>query len=181
MQPEREALESLIYEMYQTWGRALGIMFELVRWETHVTPAFGSDPQAVINSQIGDNYDVFIGILWARFGTPTPRAASGTMEEFERAYARVQAGANNPEIMFYFKEAAVPISKIDPEQLKKSTELPRFAAGKRRCLRNFRRLAGLFRLCSRAFVILGAEVFSRPCVATTGGLAATEGNADGRN
>ncbi|MFM0160235.1 MULTISPECIES: hypothetical protein [Paraburkholderia] len=119
MQPEREALESLIYEMYQTWGRALGIMFELVRWETHVTPAFGSDPQAVINSQIGDNYDVFIGILWARFGTPTPRAASGTMEEFERAYARVQAGANNPEIMFYFKEAAVPISKIDPEQLKK--------------------------------------------------------------
>jgi hypothetical protein len=119
VQPEREALESLIYEMYQTWGRALGIMFELVRWETHVTPAFGSDPQAVINSQIGDNYDVFIGILWARFGTPTPRAASGTMEEFERAYARVQAGANNPEIMFYFKEAAVPISKIDPEQLKK--------------------------------------------------------------
>ncbi|MBN3854386.1 DUF4062 domain-containing protein [Paraburkholderia sp. Ac-20340] len=115
--PEREALETLIAEMNRTWSAGLGIMFELVRWETHVTPMMGGDPQSLINGQIGDDYDVFIGILWARFGTPTPRAMSGTQEEFERAYARLSADQNAPLIMFYFKEAAIPISRIDPRQI----------------------------------------------------------------
>ncbi|NTX47952.1 DUF4062 domain-containing protein [Burkholderia cepacia] len=115
--PEREALETLITEMNRTWSVGLGIMFELVRWETHVTPMMGSDPQALINEQIGDDYDVFIGILWGKFGTPTPRAMSGTQEEFERAYTRLQVGENAPLIMFYFKEAAIPVAKIDPQQI----------------------------------------------------------------
>lgn len=118
VQPEREALESLIREMNPILSSSFGVLFELVRWETHVMPAFGTDPQAVINDQIGEDYDVFIGILWARFGTSTPRAASGTMEEFERAYARLQNNANKPEIMFYFKDAAIPVT-VDIEQLKK--------------------------------------------------------------
>ena len=42
----------------------------------------GSDPQQIINSQVSDEYDIFIGILWTRFGTPTERAGSGTEEEF---------------------------------------------------------------------------------------------------
>ncbi|WP_028230501.1 DUF4062 domain-containing protein [Paraburkholderia mimosarum] len=115
--PEREALETLIAELNRAWSVGLGIMFELVRWETHVAPAMGGDPQALINEQIGDDYDVFIGILWAKFGTPTPRAMSGTQEEFERAYARLGAGQNAPRIMFYFKEAAIPVAKIDPRQI----------------------------------------------------------------
>jgi hypothetical protein len=70
-----------------------------------------------VNEQIGDSYDVFIGILWGRFGTSTPRAPSGTIEEFERAFARLET-PNAPEIMFYFKDAAIPPLGIDPEQLK---------------------------------------------------------------
>ena len=57
------------------------VVLELVRWETHVYPAIGPEPQRVVNEQIGD-YDIFVGILWKRMGTPTATAASGTEEEF---------------------------------------------------------------------------------------------------
>ncbi len=117
VQPERDALEDAIREINQTWTRTSGVAFELLRWETHVAPAFGSDPQDLINRQIRDDYDVFIGILWSRFGTPTPRAMSGTAEEFERARSRLVAGRSTPEIMVYFKDAPIAPSKIDAEQL----------------------------------------------------------------
>jgi hypothetical protein len=116
VQQERDLLESLIAELNKNWSRNSGVIFELVRWETHVRPGFGNDPQAVINEQIGDNYDVFIGVLWGCFGTTTPRAMSGTFEEFERAYKRFQS-TGAPEIMFYFKDAPIAPSKIDPAQL----------------------------------------------------------------
>jgi hypothetical protein len=111
-------LETLIGELNRTWSMTLGVVFELLRWETHVRPAFGSDPQSIVNEQIGNSYDVFIGILWGRFGTPTPRAASGTIEEFERALMRRTNDGRGPEIMFYFKDAPLPPSKIDTTQLK---------------------------------------------------------------
>lgn len=113
---ERDALEEVIRELNQTLPTTLGIRLELVRWETHTLPELGSDPQAVVNKQIEDNYDIFIGILWARFGTPTPQADSGTLEEFERAYQRYQQNSDNIRIMLYFKEADVPYAQIDPDQ-----------------------------------------------------------------
>lgn len=53
-------------------------------FETDIMPGFGSDPQAVINEQINDDFDIFVGLLKGKFGTPTPRAGSGTEEEFRR-------------------------------------------------------------------------------------------------
>lgn len=93
------------------------MIFELLKWETSVHPSFSSDPQEVINKQIAPDYDVFIGILWGRVGTQTPRAESGTIEEFERAYSRFTSGKNTPEIMIYFKDAPIAPSKIDPKQM----------------------------------------------------------------
>ncbi|WP_334177260.1 DUF4062 domain-containing protein [Pseudoxanthomonas sp.] len=116
---ERDLLAATILELNRTWSKALGIIFELVRWEDNVPPALGDDAQAVINSQVGDEYDVFIGILWGKFGTPTQRAASGTMEEFERAYDRFLENGSLPEIMIYFKDQPLPPSKVDPAQLEK--------------------------------------------------------------
>lgn len=112
---ERDLLETTIEELNATWSNSLGVTFELVRWETHTYPAFGSDPQAVINNQISDEYDIFIGILWSRFGTPTPRAPSGTAEEFERAVTRIKNGS--PDVMIYFKDTPIAPSKIDIDQL----------------------------------------------------------------
>ncbi|MFL6276891.1 MAG: hypothetical protein ACJ74G_17025 [Blastocatellia bacterium] len=90
---------------------------ELIKWETHTYPGIGTDAQAVINEQVADDYDIFIGIMWARFGMPTGRAGSGTAEEFYRAYRRYQEHANHIRIMFYFKDAPVAPSDLDPEHL----------------------------------------------------------------
>lgn len=80
-------------------------------------PGFGGDPQSVINSQISDDYDVFLGIFWSRLGTPTSRSPSGSVEEFERAHSRFRLTGSAPEIMFYFKDAPISPSKVDASQL----------------------------------------------------------------
>lgn len=113
---EREILESLVEEHNASWSESLGVTFDLVRWESDVRPGFSSDPQQVVNEQVGDDYDVFIGILWGRFGTPTPRAASGTREEFDRAYELFNKSGIS-EVMFYFKDSPIPPSKIDASEL----------------------------------------------------------------
>ncbi len=113
---EREVLESVVAELNRTWSKSLGLRLELLRWETSTRPGIGSEPQAVINSQIGDEYDVFIGILWGRIGTPTSKAESGTLEEFERAHARWKADPSSVEIMVYFKDKAIKPSAIDGDQ-----------------------------------------------------------------
>ncbi len=116
---EREQLEILVSEMNRTWSKHYGVVFEVMTWEKDVRPAFGPDPQQVINSQIGDDYDIFIGLLWSKFGTATPRAESGTLEEFERAYERWSVGGGKPEIMIYFKDSPLLSSLIDPDQIRK--------------------------------------------------------------
>ena len=87
------------------------------KWETSTYPEFGQDPQDVINRQIQDDYDIFIGILWGRFGTPTKRAQSGTKEEFERAYTRWKSDPESVDLMIYFKEEAIPRRNIDSYQI----------------------------------------------------------------
>jgi hypothetical protein len=113
---EREVLESVVAELNQTWSKSLGIRLELLRWETATRPGISNEPQAVINSQIGDEYDVFIGILWGRIGSPTSKAESGTLEEFERAHTRWKDDPSSVEIMIYFKDNAIKPSEIDGDQ-----------------------------------------------------------------
>src|SRR5262245_31377026 len=79
-------------------AKELCLHLEVLRWETHSWPGVGEDAQDVINRQIPE-YDIFLGIMWKRFGTPTGRAKSGTLEEFERAYQAFKR-TGRPYIMF---------------------------------------------------------------------------------
>ena len=117
---ERAVLEEIIKEYNITWSKHLGLSLELVKWETHAYPDVGTDPQAVINDQIGNEYDIFIGILWQRFGTATPRADSGTEEEFNNAYLKYKKDPCSVKILFYFKtESKGNIHELDLDQLAK--------------------------------------------------------------
>ena len=71
----------------------------------------------MINGQIGADYDIFIGILWSRIGTPTPRFSSGTLEEFHLAHEKWQSNPSSVELMIYFKDAPVAPSQMDAGQL----------------------------------------------------------------
>jgi hypothetical protein len=83
---ERDIVSVVVDELRRTVAPIIPLELETVRWETHSWPDVGEDAQDVINREIG-HYDVFVGIMWKRFGTPTKRAGSGTSEEFNRAYA----------------------------------------------------------------------------------------------
>ena len=92
---------------------------EVLDWQTHASPGIGSDPQDVINRQLPEDYDIFLGVMWARFGTATPRAGSGTEEEFERALARHRTSPSGVKILFYFKQASLQPDAIDAAQLQR--------------------------------------------------------------
>lgn len=95
------------------------LLLDLIRWETHVHPGLGIDAQSVVNEQLPD-YDIFIGIMWKRFGTPTSRYGSGTEEEFWKAYGKWKTNNKFP-VLFYFsqKNMTIPNSLEEIEQLKK--------------------------------------------------------------
>lgn len=114
---ERRTLEAVIKELNSTIAPEKNIVLELVRWETHCHPSMGR-PQEVINRQIA-RYDIFLGIMWKRFGSPTGIADSGTEEEFSSAYT-TWLKHNSPRIMFYFCQAPfMPRNAKDIEQLSK--------------------------------------------------------------
>lgn len=121
---ERERLQSAIEELNATWSRQIGARIELVRWETHAYPGVGADPQDVINREIPADFDIFIGIMWYRFGKPTGRAGSGTLEEFQLAKARYDRDPSSVHIMMYFKDAPAPMapSEIDVDQIRALSE-----------------------------------------------------------
>jgi hypothetical protein len=98
---ERDIASLVVSEVHRIFSGPLGLQLDAVRWETHAVPDVGDDAQAVINRQIGD-FDIFVGMMWQRFGSPTKRNKSGTGEEFERAY-RLFKNHGRPKIMFYFR------------------------------------------------------------------------------
>ncbi len=122
---ERNRLEDVIRELNKLWSRQIRIRLELIRWETDAYPSFGEDPQSVINAQIPEDFDLFIGIMWYRFGTPTIREESGTVEEFRRAKDRFDADPDSLQIMIYFKDSPAPVSptQLDADQLGKVSRL----------------------------------------------------------
>lgn len=116
VQSEREQLAKVINELNLTITAIAPekrVLLELVRWETHVAPSLGFDPQDVVNRQIGE-YDMFVGILWKRMGTPTAVASSGTEEEFDRAYELWQQNRNFP-ILLYFCQQPFPLPRLRDE------------------------------------------------------------------
>jgi hypothetical protein len=116
VQSEREQLAKVINELNLTITAIAPekrVLLELVRWETHVAPSLGSDPQDVVNRQIGE-YDLFVGILWKRMGTPTAVARSGTEEEFNRAYELWQQNRAFP-VLLYFCQQAFPPPRLRDE------------------------------------------------------------------
>lgn len=109
---ERKRLCSIVEQINSSSITNNGYLLELKKWETHTYPAAGR-PQKKILEQIG-GYDIFIGIMWKRFGSPTGKADSGTEEEFRDALNRFK-NADVKHIAFYFCERKIPLPRNDDE------------------------------------------------------------------
>lgn len=104
---ERTYLVEEIDRINRTVASSKNITLQVIRSEKDVFPGYGEDGQTVLNAQIAkmEDYALFIGIMWNRLGTQTPRADSGTVEEFKRAVKSLTKNGT-PQIWFYFRESA---------------------------------------------------------------------------
>ena len=84
-----------------------------VAWETHSRPAMGGRPQAILNNQIVDGCDILVGMFWARLGSDTGMAPSGSVEEIDRT------AADGKPVMVYFSDRPISPSAINLEQFTK--------------------------------------------------------------
>lgn len=114
VQRERNLLVKVVDEINQTHGQPLNYRLNLWRYEDEAYPS-ANQPQDLINT-IQAPYDLFIGIMWKRFGSPTPSAGSGTQEEYNIAYELWQK-KKVIDIMFYFSKKPVNPTEVDINQL----------------------------------------------------------------
>ena len=116
---ERNRVDEVVERINASMARRRRIRFEVLRWERDVSPDFAENGQSVINSQIPQDFDIFVGIVWHTIGTSTERHESGTIEEFELAKKRHDEDTSSVRLMLYFKESPpLSLSEIDPSQLK---------------------------------------------------------------
>lgn len=111
---ERAAIIEAVSRLNSNLAREIGWHVEVRGWEqTH--PGMGR-PQSLINPEV-DSCDVFIGILWKRWGSPTKKYSSGFYEEYVRA--RERFGREGQPRMGLFFRTIEPASAVDPgEQLR---------------------------------------------------------------
>jgi len=127
MSPERERVQKVVSRLNQSTALGLGMFLEFTDWSTYVRPEPAARPEDAILEQLPvESWDVFIGLLWLKFGSPTGATdpttglpyASGTQEEFILAYQSWQQ-RQRPMIMMYRCERGIStINEIKPEQLK---------------------------------------------------------------
>jgi hypothetical protein len=106
---EREVLGEVVQRINGTQGEAHGVRLELWQWERNVVPQLGPPAQTVVDAQTLP-YDIYLGIMSGRFGTPTETHGSGTEKEFRDAVKR-WGDVGSPWILFYFQDNPALSSK----------------------------------------------------------------------
>lgn len=99
---ERRAAKVIVDDFNSELAETFGCQVELVGWEDTL-PELGR-PQEIINRDL-DGCDLFVGMLWKRWGTP-PGASpytSGFEEEYERSVARAEK-EGRPAISLLLKQ-----------------------------------------------------------------------------
>lgn len=116
---ERQVIKSAIEETNPVLRDTLGVQLRSIVWTDDVVPGIGSNAQAVVSSQVDNKYDIYIGLLGSRFGTPTAHAGSGTEEEFDTACQKYIDAPENIRILFYFKTSVENLFRCDVGQIER--------------------------------------------------------------
>ena len=118
LEKERKAVRNAVDEINESLAVELGYLIDIRGWED-TGPGYGR-PQHLINKEL-DRCDLFIGLIWRRWGTPPSHdenASSGFYEEYERAIKRRESG-ERLEIFLYFKHVAEEYKEDPGDDLKK--------------------------------------------------------------
>ncbi len=127
---ERQLCRKVIGEMNEMIGDYFKITFSTYTWEDSAK-TIGMGNQQSRTSDPAE-YDIYIGMLWTRFGTPTAMTDkngreydSGTYQEFMQAYESYKT-TGKPKILFLQKKLPTD-GPIDP---KVSEFLDEFSSGR---------------------------------------------------
>lgn len=99
---EKKRLISIVEQLNQGIADHLGIVLEIKEW-SQVVPDMGRGQQIIFDQLPIDQWDIMIGILRLRYGSPsggTNEEESGTHEEFNAAFDCWRK-TGKPRIMFY--------------------------------------------------------------------------------
>lgn len=128
---ERALIRDVVENVNRYVAPKLGYHVDLLGWEDTL-PGHGR-PQALINTDV-DICDLFIGVLWKRWGSPPDnenKYTSGFEEEYQRAMHRCEA-SGSPEVCLYLKDIDEELSADPGEGLKKVIEFREMLTSQKR-------------------------------------------------
>jgi hypothetical protein len=106
----RRVVRDVIHEWNYVHSLSSNLVLMPVGWETHASPDLSGRPQEIINERVLKDCDLLVGLFWTKLGTPTGKAASGSVEEIERHLA-----VGKPAMIYFSSEPVAPAS-IDAAQ-----------------------------------------------------------------
>lgn len=110
VEEERQIVRQVVHDWNAAHAHTRRVVLLPVGWETNSVPLIGNRPQEIINSQLIRHADLLIAVFWTRLGSPTGKAASGTVEEIKD---RISAGC---PVMVYFSAVPAPPDSVDQQQ-----------------------------------------------------------------
>lgn len=125
-EPERQCAREVVELVSGILAGAVGpVRLAYHDWEVDAVMGGsreGERPQDHIIEQILDPADIAVFVFWSRIGSDAGRGEPATVEELDFALNKYRA-SGRPEVLVFFKEAAVPPLTVDAEQLRGVQEL----------------------------------------------------------
>jgi hypothetical protein len=111
---ELGSIRLIVEELNKILGSNHNFKMELVDWNMDTYTDISSEAQSVINEQLNDEYDILIGIIGLRAGTPTKQYDSGTIEEIN-----ISIDNKKKQLIFFKSEPPQNIYELDIDQFQK--------------------------------------------------------------
>ncbi|MFO0819021.1 MAG: SUMF1/EgtB/PvdO family nonheme iron enzyme [Pirellulales bacterium] len=112
-----DAERKIVHEVIESINRTEAgrqVFLQAFDFTKDVVSRIGPGPQEVVDQQTPE-YHIYLGIMWARMGTPTGSHPSGTVKEFHDALQRFLQN-RKPWITFFFNNRPCPSHKSEDVQ-----------------------------------------------------------------
>lgn len=112
-----DSVKEAINKYNNEQGTIDNIRFIHRNWREHTLPAYGKPAQSIINEQLTNQAEIVIALFGAKFGEPTEKYQSGTLEEIETVHQK-----GGLVWTFFGKGKIVDNSSVSSEQKQKVKE-----------------------------------------------------------
>lgn len=121
MKAEREAVVRAVESVNIQLKSSKAIRFEVWDWEKDAIPGVADSAQDVIDQQLPE-HDIYLGLMWKRFGSATKMWGSGTEHEFRNSLDGHRKTGIPSHVMFFFRTSIDSLDGLDHVQFAKVGE-----------------------------------------------------------